>query len=118
MRTYSVYVGRKKDDGPIVYVGTTVQQPADRFRWHKSNGKPLRFQVVGQFADADQMLSEELRLIELHKPAMNKIRHRRQNLNAKLTDDVLQARKGADDWCQSCLRRHVKAGYRACFYCS
>ena len=114
-RTYTVYKGEK--NGKLVYIGTTVQKPSARFRWHKANGKRLDFTVLAQFDNADEMLDEEHRLIHLHKPSMNKIRHRRQNLNVKLTKDEIEARKGSDEWCQGCLKRRTNKGYLFCMRC-
>lgn len=114
-RTFSVYKGER--GGKIVYIGTTIQQPAARFRWHKANGKNLAFTVLGTFKTSDEMLAEELRLIQLHKPAMNKITDRKQNLNAALSADQLDARRGSAEWCQCCLKRRVNAGYKRCMYC-
>lgn len=116
LRTYTVYKGEL--DGELVYIGTTIQKPADRFRWHKANGKDLEFTVLSQFESADKMLEEEFRLINLHKPKMNKIKHRRQNLNVKLTAADLEQRKGNAEWCQCCLRRRVNKGYSSCMRCS
>jgi len=113
---YTVYKGEQA--GRIVYIGTTIQKPEDRFRWHKSNGKPLKFTVLSQHGTSEQMLDEELRLIKLHNPIMNKIRHRRQNLNVALSDQDLELRKGSNEWCQSCFRRRVNKGYSRCLWCS
>ena len=115
MRTFSVYTGRK--NGRVMYVGTTIQEPAASFRWHKANGKPLQFSVVATFDNADAMLDEELRLIGLHKPPLNKIMKRRQNLNVRLSPEELQARRSNSEWCQGCLRRHVNPGHTRCMYC-
>lgn len=115
-RTYTVYKG--EENGKIVYIGTTIQKPEDRFRWHKHNGKPFTFSVLGQFGSADEMLAEELRLIQLHKPTYNKITHRKQNLNAKLSPEEIKAREGAPGWCQTCLKRRTNAGYTKCIYCT
>ena len=113
-RIYTVYKGEQ--DGKIVYIGTTIQEPAARFRWHKANGKPFAFTVLSQHQDAEEMLAEELRLIRLHKPKHNK--RRKQNLNVRLTAEQINARKGKSCWCQSCLRRRVSAGYKICLFCS
>lgn len=113
-RTFTVYKGEQ--NGKIVYIGTTVQEPAARFRWHKANGKPFQFTVLGQYGNAGEMLDEERRLIELHKPKYNK--RLKQNFNVKLTPEQLQARKGDTSWCQSCLKRRVNNGYATCLYCT
>jgi predicted GIY-YIG superfamily endonuclease len=114
-RVHSVYKGEQ--GGKIVYIGTTIQDPDARFRWHKSNGKPFKFTVLAQFDNAQAMLDEEFRLIQLHKPKYNKITHRKQNLNARLSAEEVSARMGVKEWCQSCLRRRVNAGYSRCMYC-
>lgn len=116
VRTYTVYKGEL--GGKLVYIGTTIQKPADRFRWHKANGKDLKFTVLKQFESADEMLDEEFRLINLYKPKMNKIKHRKQNFNVKLTAADLDRRKGNAEWCQVCLRRRVNKGYSSCMRCS
>jgi hypothetical protein len=115
-RIYTVYKGEK--NGTIVYIGTTIQKPADRFRWHKANGKPLRFTVLQQFDNPDDMLTEEHRLIKKHQPHLNKITHRRQNLNVALTQEQLDSRKGDSEWCQCCLKRRVNKGYSRCMRCA
>lgn len=112
-RTYTVYKGEV--GGKLVYIGTTIQQPSARFRWHKANGKSFKFMVLSQHDTADEMLAEELRLIKLHKPKHNK--RLKQNLNVKLTPEILEGRKGSAEWCQSCLRRRVNKGYLNCYYC-
>lgn len=112
-RTYTVYKGEV--GGKVVYIGTTIQEPAARFRWHKANGKPFTFTVLQQYDNAEAMLAEELRLILLHKPKHNK--RLKQNLNVALTQAQLDARKGDASWCQSCLRRRVNKGYRCCMRC-
>ena len=112
-RTYSVYKGEVS--GKIVYIGTTIQEPSARFRWHKANGKPFAFTVLSQHPCADSMLAEELRLITLHKPRHNK--RMKQNFNVKLTDAQLDLRKGDKQWCQCCLKRKVNTGYIQCMYC-
>lgn len=115
-RVYTVYKGER--GGKLVYIGTTVQRPGDRFRWHRNNGTDLDFTILCQYDNADDMLDEEYRLIQKHKPSMNKIKHRRQNLNIKLTEAELNKRKGNNEWCQVCLKRRVKGNFLACFFCS
>ena len=112
-RVHSVYKGER--GGKIVYIGTTIQVPEDRFRWHKHNGKDLQFTVLAQYDNPEEMLAEERRLIDLHKPKLNK--RLKQNFNVKLTAEQLEARKGDASWCQSCLKRHVNKGYTKCMYC-
>ena len=34
-RKYTVYKGLL--NGELVYIGTTIQKPEDRFRWHRNN---------------------------------------------------------------------------------
>ena len=114
-RTYTVYKGEQ--NGKLVYIGTTIQEPSARFRWHKANGKPLKFTVLSQFDNADAMLDEEYRLIKQLQPRMNKITHRKQNLNVALTQEELDARKGDKQWCQCCLKRRVNKGYSRCMRC-
>lgn len=115
-RKYSVYEGRK--NGALLYIGTTIQDPYDRFRWHRANGKRLDFKVLFRFDNEKEMLDKEFELIQRYKPRLNKISHRRQNLNARLTEDELKRRKGDQKWCQCCLKRRVNAGYRHCYWCS
>jgi len=115
-REHVVYKGEQ--DGEIVYIGTTIQQPEARFRWHKANGKPFNFTVVARFDNAQQMLAHEHFLIQKHKPKFNKITHRQQNLNRKLSPEQIDERVGLAGWCQTCLRRRVNPGYSACRFCS
>lgn len=114
-RIYSVYKGEQ--DGELVYIGTTVQEPAARFRWHKANGKDLKFTVLFTYKCHKAMLAKEFELIQQLKPRLNKITHRKQNFNAKLTPADLQARVGLAEWCQSCFKRRVNAGYSKCRWC-
>lgn len=114
MTEYTVYKGEL--DGKVAYIGTTTQNPRDRFRWHKHNGKDLEFSVISSHASAEEMLAEERRLIELLRPKLNK--RLKQNLNVKLTQAQLDLRKGDKTWCQACLKRRVNKGYSRCFYCS
>lgn len=113
-RTYSVYKG--EHNGVIVYIGTTIQQPSARFRWHKANGKALQFTVLEQYDNPEQMLAKEFELIKKLKPKLNKITERAQNLNVKLTPEQLAAREGDAEWCQKCLRRRAKVKTK-CNYC-
>jgi len=115
-RIHTVYKGEL--NGKLVYIGTTIQKPSDRFRWHKHNGKNLDFTVLHQFDSADEMLDTEFELIKKHNPKMNKIKHRKQNLNVRLTPEILESREGSDEWCQGCLRRRVNKGYKRCMRCS
>ena len=112
-RTHTVYKGEA--GGRIVYIGTTIQEPSERFRWHKYNGKDLAFTVLAQYDTPEKMLAEERRLIELHKPKMNK--RLKQNFNVKLTQEQLDGRVNGPCWCQKCLKRRVNPGYKNCMYC-
>lgn len=116
MDKFTVYKGEQ--NGKIVYIGTTIQNPQDRFRWHKHNGKDFKFTVLKQYNTKEEMLEEEFRLITLYNPKYNKIKHRKQNLNVKLAEAELNLRKGDASWCQTCLKRHVNIGYTVCFFCS
>ena len=116
-KAYTVYEGFDKKSSELVYIGTTIQKPKDRFRWHKHNGKDLRFQIVEQFDNEKDMLELEFDLIKKHNPKLNKIKHRKQNLNVKLTKEVLDSRVGDTQWCQCCLKRRVNPGYSKCYYC-
>lgn len=115
-RIYTVYKGLDKN-GKLVYIGTTVQNPEDRFRWHKSNGKDLQFKVIKQFDNSKEMLNLEFELIKKYNPELNTIKHRKQNLNVRLTAQELESRKGNKEWCQVCLKRRVNSGYTTCYYC-
>jgi hypothetical protein len=115
-RKYTVYKGFL--NGQLVYIGTTIQKPEDRFRWHRNNGKNLRFEIIQQFDNPEEMLNLEFKLIQELKPKYNNITHRKQNLNRKLTSEEIESRKGKKEWCQKCLRRHVNSGYKYCRYCS
>lgn len=114
--TYTVYKGMVK--GKIVYIGTTIQNPSARFRWHKANGKPFHFQIMYQYDNEKEMLEKEFELIKKIKPRYNKITHRIQNFNKKLTSQELESRKGDNVWCQSCFKRRVNQGYKTCLFCS
>jgi hypothetical protein len=113
---FVVYKGEL--NGKIVYIGTTIQKPADRFRWHRNNGKNLNFTVLARFHDEKQMLDLEFELIKKYNPSLNNIKHRKQNLNVRLDQATLDARKGKTGWCQSCLKRKVNRGYSKCYWCS
>tara|TARA_R110001606_G_scaffold385158_1_gene548547 strand:+ start:37738 stop:38385 length:648 start_codon:yes stop_codon:yes gene_type:complete len=115
-KVYSVYKGMHKTSGEIVYIGTTVQLPKNRFRWHKSNGKDLNFKVIHKFDNSNDMLQKEFKLIKELKPKLNKITSRPQNLNVKLTSAELEKRVNDKEWCQSCLRRRARKGL-LCGYC-
>ena len=115
-KKFTVYKGSL--NGQIVYIGTTIQKPEDRFRWHKSNGKRFFFEVIEQFDNENDMLDFEFELIKKLNPKFNKIKTRKQNFNKKLTPEMLELRKGDSQWCQKCLKRHVSSGYKYCYYCS
>lgn len=114
-RIFSVYKGMINNQ--IVYIGTTIQVPEERFRWHKYNGKDFAFEVIKQFDNETDMLNLEFELIKKHNPRYNKIKHRKQNLNVVLTSEILESRKGDVIWCQCCLKRHVNKGYKYCYFC-
>jgi len=118
MNGYYVYKGFSKKTGELVYIGTTIQDPKDRFRWHRYNGKDLDFRVFKECKDSDEMLRLEHELIKELNPSMNKIKHRKQNLNRKLIQEDIEKRKGDGNWCQRCLKRHVNKGYKYCYFCS
>ena len=105
---FNVYLGSR--NGRVVYVGTTIQKPSDRWRWHKNNGKNLDFEIVKRCDSSDEMLELELELIKKYKPELNKITHRKQNLNKRLSQSDLDKRKGDSEWCQKCLRRRARFG--------
>lgn len=112
---YHVYIG--KLNSVVVYVGTTIQEPQDRFRWHKNNGKDFQFEVVHTYKNEQSMLNKEYELIKKYNPRFNLIKHRKQNLNVKLNQEQLEQRKGNPEWCQICLKRRVNKGYKCCMYC-
>ena len=114
-RTYSVYKGELQ--GTVVYIGTTIQKPSDRFRWHKHNGKNLTFTVLHQFDNPEDMLIKEYDLIKSLSPRLNKITHRKQNLNVRLDAAAIDSRRGDKEWCQSCMKRRVNKGYKTCMWC-
>jgi hypothetical protein len=113
--SHTVYFG--KINNKIVYIGTTIQKPSERFRWHRYNGKDLDFEIHKQFDNSDDMLNCEFELIKKLNPKLNKITKRKQNLNRKLTAEELKRRVGEKEWCQSCLKRRVNKGYSKCYYC-
>lgn len=115
MTLYTVYKGEL--NGELVYIGTTIQDPKARFRWHKANGKALDFTVLFTYKCPKAMLAKEFELIQQFNPRLNKITKRTQNLNVKLTQAALQLRVGDSSWCQSCLKRHVNSGYTKCRWC-
>lgn len=116
-----IYLGFDKKTSELVYVGTTMQKPSDRFRWHRHNGKDLIFKVYRDFNtyhnSVDLMLDEEVKLIEKYSPKLNK-KTKRHNDNRKLNKKDLAKRKGEKCWCQSCLKRRVNSGYSHCYFCS
>lgn len=114
---FFVYLGKNKDS--IDYVGTTIQEPEERFRWHKNNGKGhLKFEIYKKCQTKEEMLDLEYELIQKFNPKLNKIKHRKQNFNKKLTDEELKNRIGNKEWCQCCLKRRVNKGYKKCYFCS
>lgn len=117
VKGFYVYKGLSKSTGGLLYIGTTIQIPSDRFRWHKANGKNLTFVVVKVCENESEMLDLEHLLIQKYKPRLNKITNRKQNFNKKLTAEALELRVGDSQWCQSCLKRRVNKGYSKCYYC-
>jgi predicted GIY-YIG superfamily endonuclease len=115
MTKYTVYIGKISDQ--IVYVGTTIQKPEARWRWHKANGKAFNFSIHYQYDTPEEMLKCEHDLILKYNPVHNKIKHRIQNLNKKLTIEQINQRKGDKQWCQGCLKRRVNIGYTYCGHC-
>lgn len=103
--------------GKVDYVGTTTQKPSDRFRWHRNNGKDLKFMAIKNFENAEEMLDYEQNCILRLKPALNK-KEKRHNDNRKLSEKTLKSREDNDAWCQGCFRRRVSGGYRKCMWCS
>lgn len=114
---FYVYQGLSKRGRKLLYIGTTIQVPKERFRWHKYHGKDFLFEVVAVCQDEMHMLDTEFKLIKELNPPANKIKRRMQNLNRKLTDVELSRRFGDANWCQSCLRRRVKENYSTCLWC-
>lgn len=114
---FYVYKGTGRKSKKMVYIGTTIQVPKERFRWHKHNGKNLIFEVIKVCENADEMLDLEYKLIQRYRPDMNKITKRKQNLNVALTDEILKLRENNVEWCQSCLKRRVNKGYSVCYFC-
>ncbi|MEO6305483.1 MAG: hypothetical protein ABIP51_20135 [Bacteroidia bacterium] len=117
LKGFHVYFGFDKISKILVYIGTTIQKPKDRFRWHKANGKDLDFKIYHSCLNADEMIELEFELIKKHKPLLNNITHRKQNLNQKLSTEDLNKRKGNSEWCQSCLKRRVNKNYKFCNHC-
>lgn len=115
---FYVYKGLDKKTKKLVYIGTTIQIPSERFRWHKYNGKNLDFHVIKVCSDQQEMLDLEYSLIKKYNPSKNKIKNRSQNFNIVLSEDDLNKRKGDKQWCQCCLKRRVNKGYIYCYYCS
>ena len=111
-----VYFGYSKKKN-LVYIGTTMQKPSDRFRWHRHNGKNLKFKVFKNCATDSEMFDLELKLILEKKPVLNK-KTKRHNNNKRLTQVELNSRVGDSEWCQCCLKRRVSKGYSKCMYCS
>lgn len=116
---FYVYKGlpKEKDGKKLLYIGTTIQIPADRFRWHKANGKDFRFEIIKICKDENEMLDTEFALIKKYNPRYNKITKRKQNFNKKLSDEEKYGRVDNKEWCQCCLTRRVNKGYEFCYYC-
>lgn len=114
---FYVYKGLS-NKGKLMYIGTTIQIPKDRFRWHKYNGKNLDFHVINECNSESEMLDLEYKLIKKYNPPMNKIKSRRQNFNISLSKEEVDSRRGNSEWCQCCLKRRVNEGYKYCYYCN
>lgn len=61
---FYVYKGLDKKSKELLYIGTTIQVPNDRFRWHRNNGKDLLFDVIKICNDENEMLDCEFDLIQ------------------------------------------------------
>jgi hypothetical protein len=116
---FYVYKGIPKEEGGkrLLYIGTTIQIPSDRFRWHKANGKDFKFEIIKICENEDEMLDTEFYLIKKYNPKHNKITKRKQNFNKKLSEEDLKLRIGDKEWCQSCLKRRVNRGFKKCYFC-
>lgn len=117
---FYVYKGlpKEKEGKKLLYIGTTIQIPSERFRWHKYNGKDFRFEIIRICKTETEMLDLEFELIKKYNPKYNKIKSRRQNFNVILSKEEIESRKGKIEWCQRCLKRHVNKGYEFCYFCS
>lgn len=113
---YVVYFGYA--NGKVVYVGTTIQHPYSRWYYHSMHGKPFEFKEEFRFDNEQDMLNKEYEMIQKYHPRFNKIINRKQNLNVELTQEELDNRKGDPQWCPCCLKRHVRPGYKYCYFCS
>lgn len=71
-----------------------------------------------RFDNEKDMLDKEYELICKYHPSCNTIKDRPQNYNVPLTKEELESRKGNPEWCQCCLKRRVKPGYKYCYNCS
>lgn len=113
---YSVYIGRDVSNGPVVYVGITMQVPKRRFSWHKSNGKDLHFHVVSTGLTLAQAAEEENRLIAVYAETLKN--QRGMKLPASyLQKEEVERRRSDPRWCAACLRRRVNKGYAICLRC-
>lgn len=118
---FLVYVGysrKDKEQKKIIYVGTTIQFPLSRWYYHKVHSKNLNFVEYCRFDNEKDMLDKEYELICKYHPSCNTIKDRPQNYNVPLTKEELESRKGNPEWCQCCLKRRVKPGYKYCYNCS
>lgn len=116
MSGYTVYIGRSVSNGPVVYVGITMQVPKRRFSWHKSNGKNLHFQVVSEGLTLVQAAEEENRLIAVYAETLKN--QRGMKLPASyLPKEEIERRRSDPRWCSACLRRRVNKGYAVCLRC-
>ena len=55
----SIDRNEKRYHNKLRYIGTTIQIPADRFRWHKANGKDFLFEIIKICKDENEMLDTE-----------------------------------------------------------
>lgn len=113
-RKTTVYKGINGDE--IVHIGITTQEPNVRFRTHEKRKLIERFEVIAEFDDVNDALDLERELILKHTPKYSK--RIKQNDNRRKSPEEIAARKGDPEWCQSCLKRRVNAGYTYCYYCS
>ena len=91
---FYVYKGLSKEGkNKLKYIGTTIQIPSERFRWHKYNGKDLLFEIIAICSNQTEMLDLEYKLIKKYNPPLNKIKSRRQNFNVALSTEDLENRK-------------------------
>lgn len=113
---YSVYIGRAVANGPVVYVGITMQVPKRRFSWHKSNGNDLHFQVVHEGLTLPEAARKEDELIACYAETLKNKRGMKLPASYLMPEEI-QRRRNDPRWCSACLRRHVNKGYSVCLRC-